>query len=155
MWQYILHNTGNIYRKKEEKDIQWNKRTLLQFVLSRNYLDILEVCRCKKEKKESLSQARENEKQMAAKMLLSGRKLIADLRFLVNIFSQALLNVYVDFFFKLAWVNHNKEANIDGFLYVVFFFPLRIKVLRCRRWTMTSSERKGGRRLPLDGNDSK
>lgn len=60
---------------------------------------------------------------MAAKLLLSGRKLIADLRFLVNIFSQALLNVYVDFFFKLAWVNHNKEANIDGFLYVVFFFP--------------------------------
>lgn len=87
MEHQIFNKCGNTYytiqeistKKKEEKDIQWNKRTLLQSVLSRNYLDILEVRLCKKEKKESLSQARENEKQMAAKLLLSSRKLIADL----------------------------------------------------------------------------
>lgn len=41
-------------KKEEEKDIQWNKRTLLQSVLSRNYLDILEVRCCKKEKKKKI-----------------------------------------------------------------------------------------------------
>lgn len=59
----IFKKCGNTYHtiqeistgKKEEKDILWNKRTLLQSVLSHNYLDILEVHRCKKEKKESLS----------------------------------------------------------------------------------------------------
>lgn len=65
---------------------------------------------------------------MTAKPLLSGRKRIADLSFikrlLVNLFSQALLNVYVDFL-KLAWVNHKKEANTDGFLN--FFFSLGLK----------------------------
>lgn len=60
MEHQIFNKCGNTYhiiqeisteKKEEEKDIQWNKRTLLQSVLSRNYLDILEVRCCKKEKK--------------------------------------------------------------------------------------------------------
>lgn len=35
-------------KNEEEKDIQWNKRTSLQSVLSCNYLDILEVHCCMK-----------------------------------------------------------------------------------------------------------
>lgn len=61
MEHQIFTKCGNTYhtireisteKKEEEKDIQWNKRTLLQSVLSRNYLDILEVRCCKKEEEE-------------------------------------------------------------------------------------------------------
>ncbi len=146
MWQYILHNTVNIYRKKiEEKDIQRNKRTLLQSVLSRNYLDILEVRCCKNEKRNRF-QTRKNEKQMAA-------KLIADLWFLVKVFSQALLNVYVDFF--LIGLGKSQQRSQRWCIFIRFFFLFRIKVLRCQRWTMTFLEQKGGWRRTLGGNDSK
>lgn len=60
MEHQIFNKCGNTYHTiqeistekiEEEKDIQWNKRTLVQSVLSRNYLDILEVRRYKKEKR--------------------------------------------------------------------------------------------------------
>ncbi len=124
MEHQIFNKCGNTYytiqeisteKRKKRKTFSGTKEpyyNLSSPVITLTYWRYVAV---RKKKKESLSQAQENEKQMAAKLLLSGRKLIADWWFLVNVFSQALLNVYVDFF-KLAWVNHNKEANIDGFL---------------------------------------
>ncbi len=69
-------------------------------------------------------------------------KLLADLWFLVKVFSQALLNVYVDFFL-LAWVNHNKEANVDVFLYV-FSSSLGLKCYVVKDGQWLSWNRKAG-----------